>query len=240
MCAASALDGWESDGLANLSKTTLYQDIKRLANRCRAVFGCLDMEYDVDDIVLDYVIYRLVCFFGCCFLFFFASFVLLFVACPFVLARKTGRQYCAIPASQNMEHPHPLLIPETAVDDGSDTTQNTNRFRTARYDFIERPESPKSPSAKKAGGGDKGGNEGSHEPIQDMPSTLTLLVKVRCRVVCSVWAYGGQSFPGDRAAESSGLRRFWSGPRFALSIVRGLCTYLQPIKQHGFPITSSL
>ena len=55
---ASALDGWKSDGLANLSKTPLYQDIKRLADRCRAVFGCLDMEYDIDDIVLDYVIYR--------------------------------------------------------------------------------------------------------------------------------------------------------------------------------------
>lgn len=53
-----ALGGWKSDGLANLSETTLYNDIKRLADRCRAVFGCLDMEYDVDDIVLDYVIYR--------------------------------------------------------------------------------------------------------------------------------------------------------------------------------------
>ena len=57
-----ALDRWKSNGLVNLSETTLYQDIKRLADRCRVVFGCLDMEYDVDDIVLDYVVYRLVCF----------------------------------------------------------------------------------------------------------------------------------------------------------------------------------
>lgn len=32
--------------------------MKRLVDRCRAVFGCLDMEYDVDEILLDYVIYR--------------------------------------------------------------------------------------------------------------------------------------------------------------------------------------
>lgn len=60
--SAPALDGWESGGLVNLSKTALYQDIKRLADRCRVVFGCLDMEYDVDDIVLDYVVYRSACF----------------------------------------------------------------------------------------------------------------------------------------------------------------------------------
>lgn len=62
LCAALALDGWKSNGLANLSKTTLYHDITRLVDRCRVVFGCLDMEYDVDDIMLDYVIYRLACF----------------------------------------------------------------------------------------------------------------------------------------------------------------------------------
>lgn len=54
----TALDGWKSTGLANLSKTALYKDMKRLVDRCRAVFGCLDMEYDVDEIVLDYIIYR--------------------------------------------------------------------------------------------------------------------------------------------------------------------------------------
>lgn len=62
LCAALALDGWKSNGLANLSKTALYHDITRLVDRCRVVFGCLDMEYDVDDIMLDYVIYRLACF----------------------------------------------------------------------------------------------------------------------------------------------------------------------------------
>lgn len=40
--------------MANLSKTTLYNDVKRLVDRCQAVFGCLDAEYDVDDIMLDY------------------------------------------------------------------------------------------------------------------------------------------------------------------------------------------
>lgn len=56
-----------------------------------------------------------------------------------------------------------------------------NRFRTARYDFIERSGSPK------AGGGDSGSDKGTHEPIQDMPSTLTLLVKVRCVLLILNW-----------------------------------------------------
>ena len=65
-----ALEGWKTAGLANLSKTTLYKDLKRLVDRCRAVFGCVDMEYDVDDIVLDYVIYRygVFCPCGCFFM----------------------------------------------------------------------------------------------------------------------------------------------------------------------------
>ena len=46
--------------MANLSGTTLYKDIRRLADRCRVVFDCLDFEYDLDEIVLDYVIYRCV------------------------------------------------------------------------------------------------------------------------------------------------------------------------------------
>lgn len=58
LVAVTALDGWKSTGLANLSNTTLYRDVKRLVDRCRAVFGCRDMEYNADDIVLDYVIYR--------------------------------------------------------------------------------------------------------------------------------------------------------------------------------------
>lgn len=60
------------------------------------------------------------------------------------------------------------------------------RFRTARYDFIERPESPKASVAEKniGGGGDKGDEKGTHEPIQDMPSSLTLLVKVSRSPVC--------------------------------------------------------
>lgn len=52
------MDGWKVTGLANLANTDLYKDIKRLADRCRVVFGCLDLDYNVDDIVLDYVIYR--------------------------------------------------------------------------------------------------------------------------------------------------------------------------------------
>lgn len=55
---SAALDGWESVGLANLCKTTLYKDLRRLVDRCRVVFGCLDMEYDIDDLVLDYIVYR--------------------------------------------------------------------------------------------------------------------------------------------------------------------------------------
>lgn len=54
----AALDDWESVGLANLCKTTLYNDLRRLVDRCRVVFDCLDMEYEVDEVVLDYVIYR--------------------------------------------------------------------------------------------------------------------------------------------------------------------------------------
>ena len=41
-----------------MSNTTLYKDIRRLTDRCRVVFGCLDMDYELDSIVLDYVIYR--------------------------------------------------------------------------------------------------------------------------------------------------------------------------------------
>ncbi|CAM9113857.1 unnamed protein product [Scytosiphon promiscuus] len=115
-----ALEGWKATALANLVNTALYKDIGRLADRCRAVFGCLDMEYNIDDIALDYVVYR---------------------------------------------------------------------FRTARYEFVERPGSPKastSPSAAKAkpAAGTAAtsatflpGEKGSHELIQNMPSTLTLLVK---------------------------------------------------------------
>lgn len=62
----TALDGWKAAGLANLSKTALYKDLKRLVDRCRTVFGCHDMEYDVDDIVLDYIIYRYVQRCDCC------------------------------------------------------------------------------------------------------------------------------------------------------------------------------
>ncbi|CAM9178589.1 unnamed protein product, partial [Hapterophycus canaliculatus] len=119
-----ALEGWEMTGLANLATTALYKDIKRLADRCRAVFGCLDMEYNVDGIALDYVVYR---------------------------------------------------------------------FRTARYDFVERPESPETstlPSSAKSKPATTAaaasstsatfgpGEKGVHEPVQNMPSTLTLLVKV--------------------------------------------------------------
>lgn len=105
-----ALDGWRKTGLINLSKTALYKDLKRLVDRCRVVFRCLDMEYEVDDIVLDYVIYR---------------------------------------------------------------------FRAVRYDFMEQPESPKAaPLAKSTSGGDKGEEKGTHEPIENMPSSLTLLIKI--------------------------------------------------------------
>jgi len=105
-----ALDGWRTAGLANLSKTTLYKDLTRLVDRCRAVFGCVDMEYEVDDILLDYVIYR---------------------------------------------------------------------FRTARYDFVERAESPRAASSvQSASGGDKREDKGTHEPIENMPSSLALLVKI--------------------------------------------------------------
>ncbi|CAM9404457.1 unnamed protein product [Ectocarpus fasciculatus] len=109
----AAVDGWEATGLANLAKTDLYKDIKRLTDRCRVVFGCLDMDYNVDDIVLDYVVYR---------------------------------------------------------------------FRTARYDFVEPSESPTSPPSKKSKSVTSPTpsvvDKGSHEPIQNMPSTLTLLVKI--------------------------------------------------------------
>ncbi|CAM9332790.1 unnamed protein product [Ectocarpus sp. 6 AP-2014] len=109
----AAVDGWKATGLANLANTDLYKDIKRLTDRCRVVFGCLDLDYNVDDIVLDYVIYR---------------------------------------------------------------------FRTARYDFVEASESPTSPPSKKsksaASSTTSAVDNGSHEPIENMPSTLTLLVKI--------------------------------------------------------------
>lgn len=51
-------EDWKSAGLAKLSTTTLYNDIRRLVDRCCAVFDCSDTGYDLDGIVLDYVIYR--------------------------------------------------------------------------------------------------------------------------------------------------------------------------------------
>lgn len=60
--AWSVLNGWKASGLIKISKTALYKDLRRLVDRCQAVFGCLDTSYDLDGIVLDYVIYRYFCF----------------------------------------------------------------------------------------------------------------------------------------------------------------------------------
>lgn len=138
-----------------------------------------------------------------------------------------------------------------------DTTHTTEyRFRTARYDFIERPESPKAAPAKKVSGCDKGGNEGSHEPIQDMPLTLTLLVKVRCFVacVCSISGQrGNQStvMGNGKEGQSSALRVHCSaaiqsashqGLQWLLTCDRYTISTMSPLKQpqSRYKRTSSL
>lgn len=81
------------------------------------------------------------------------------------------RSYCAVPANL------PRVSTVTFFD--------ADRFRNARYDFVEQPESPKSGEKVKVVGGPAGGkatrgDRGTHEPIQEMPSTLGLLLQVRC------------------------------------------------------------
>lgn len=49
---------WETEGLARLSKTMIYHNLKRLVDRVQAVYKCSDMAYDLDGLVLDYVLYR--------------------------------------------------------------------------------------------------------------------------------------------------------------------------------------
>lgn len=55
--------------------------------------------------------------------------------------------------------------------------RNPDRFRNARYDFVEPAASPA--SKKKNAGKVSRKDRGTHEPIEDMPSTLELLMKVR-------------------------------------------------------------